>query len=74
MIILRGGDFGPAGFDAAHEFIRSANDLFAPPQDVPAPDPRRSKRASFAVTGLAVLADWIGSNQEWFPSLLDGFR
>ena len=28
---------------------------------------RRVKRASFAVAGIAVLADWIGSNQEWFP-------
>ena len=67
MITLRGGDFGPAGVDAAYGFIRSANDVLAPPRDVPAPELRHSKRASFAVAGLAVLADWIGSNQEWFP-------
>ena len=67
MITLRGGDFGSAGVDAAHEFIRQAHCLLAPPQDVPALDSGHSRRASFAVAGLAVLADWIGSNQEWFP-------
>ena len=67
MITLRGVDFGSAGIDAAHEFIRQAHGLLAPPQDVPALDSGHSRRASFAVAGLAVLADWIGSNQEWFP-------
>ena len=67
MITLRGGDFGSVGVDAAHEFIRQAHGLLAPPQDVPALDSGHSRRASFAVAGLAVLADWIGSNQEWFP-------
>ena len=67
MNTLRGSDFGPAGIEAAHEFIRQAHELLAPPEDVPALDARHSKRASFAVAGLAVLADWIGSNQEWFP-------
>ena len=28
---------------------------------------RDAKRASLALAGLAVLADWIGSRQEWFP-------
>ena len=27
----------------------------------------RVRPASFALAGLAVLADWIGSHQEWFP-------
>ena len=67
MRTLRGSDFGPAGIEAAHEFIRQAHELLAPPEDVPALISRHSKRASFAVAGLAVLADWIGSNQEWFP-------
>ena len=67
MITLRGGDFGPAGIDAAHEFMRQAHGLFKPPQAIDALDARRAKRASFAVAGLAVLADWIGSNEEWFP-------
>ena len=67
MITLRGSDFGPAGIEAAHAFIRQAHDLLTPPQKVAGLDRRRATRASFAVAGLAVLADWIGSNQEWFP-------
>ena len=67
MTTLRGTDFGPAGIEAAHEFIQRAHDLLAPPNDTPAIAPKRMKTASFAVAGLAVLADWIGSNQEWFP-------
>ena len=67
MTTLRGSDFGPAGVEAAHEFIQRIRDLLAPPQNVHAPDSRQARRASFAVAGLAVLADWIGSNQEWFP-------
>ena len=67
MTTLRGSDFGPAGIAAAHEFIQRARDVLAPPQDVQALGPGHARRASFAVAGLAVLADWIGSNQKWFP-------
>ena len=67
MTTLRGSDFGLAGIEAAQEFIRQIHDLLAPSHDIPALDSRRMRSASFAVAGLAVLADWIGSNQEWFP-------
>ena len=67
MTTLRGSDFGPAGVEAAREFVRQAQDVLEPPEDVAAVDSRHARRASFAVAGLAVLADWIGSNQEWFP-------
>ena len=67
MTTLRGNDFGHAGVAAAHEFIQRARDLLALPRDVPALESRHARRASFAVAGLAVLADWIGSNQAWFP-------
>ena len=67
MTTLRGNDFGLAGVAAAHEFLQRARDLLAPPQEVHALESRHTRRASFAVAGLAVLADWIGSNQEWFP-------
>ena len=60
-------DFGRAGIEAAHAFIEHAHALLAPPQEVPEMGDRCAKRASFALAGLAVLADWIGSNQEWFP-------
>ena len=67
MTTLRGSDFGPAGIEAAREFIRQVHALLAPPNDIPMMDSRHMRSASFAVAGLAVLADWVGSNQEWFP-------
>ena len=45
---------------------RLAN-LFALPQALPPLEGEDVRRASFALAGLAVLADWIGSKQEWFP-------
>ena len=60
-------DFGRAGIEAAHAFVEQAHVLLGPPQEVRELDPRRATRASFALAGLAVLADWVGSNQEWFP-------
>ena len=60
-------DFGKVGVEAAHEFIQQVHELFALSPALPALDRGRAKRASHALAGLAVLADWIGSNQEWFP-------
>ena len=60
-------DFGHAGIEAAHRFIAQVRELFAIPHDVPATKRRQWRRVSHAVAGLAVLADWIGSNQDWFP-------
>lgn len=60
-------DFGKVGIDAAHEFLRCAHELLAVPADMVPFDPKRARRASHALAGLAVLADWIGSKQEWFP-------
>ena len=60
-------DFGKAGIGAAHGFIQQVRALFDIPQDLPALDRIRARRASHALAGFAVLADWIGSNQEWFP-------
>ena len=61
------GDFGQAGIGAAHEFVQQVQPLFRIPQDLTALDRARARRASHALAGLAVLADWIGSNQDWFP-------
>ena len=66
LVALR-SDFGQTGIEAAHEFIQQVQPLFQMPQDFPALDPMRARRASHALAGLAVLADWIGSNQDWFP-------
>ena len=66
LITLR-PDFGKVGIEAAGMFIQQAHDLFALPQAVPPLEREGVRRASFALAGLAVLADWIGSKQEWFP-------
>ena len=66
LIALR-PDFGRAGIGAARGFIQQAHELFPLPEDLPDLDRRLVTPASYAVAGLAVLADWIGSNQEWFP-------
>ena len=60
-------DFGQAGIVAAHQFMAQTRELFVLPPDLPAIERRHARRASFGVAGLAVLADWIGSNQAWFP-------
>ena len=60
-------DFGRVGIEAAHEFVQRVRPLFQMPQRLPDLDRRRARRASHALAGLAVLADWIGSNQDWFP-------
>ena len=60
-------DFGKAGLETSEAFIQQAHDLFALPQTLPPLERERARRASFALAGLAVLADWIGSKQEWFP-------
>ena len=59
-------EFGTVGIRAARAFIREAHARFALPE-LPVPDRRQAGPASHAVAGLAVLADWIGSNQDWFP-------
>ena len=58
--------FGTAGIDAAHQFAADVRALLDPPTDLALPQ-KKMGPASFAVAGVAVLADWLGSNQEWFP-------
>ena len=59
--------FGQPGLDHAERFVRSLFDLFRI-RDFPAPLPAEEAvgRASYVLAGLAVLADWMGSNQNWF--------
>lgn len=45
-------------------YIETMRALFAPP-DVPEPQARA--KASLLLAGFAVLADWLGSNQAYFP-------
>lgn len=60
-------DFGKSGIEAARRFIQRARELLGLPEKLPRLDRGRIRRASFAVAGVAVLADWIGSDQKWFP-------
>ena len=58
--------YGRAGLDAASEFARAAVDILLP-VFVTAPVSQSTlNRASYALAGLVVLADWIGSSQRWF--------
>ena len=66
LVALR-PDFGKAGIEAAKMFIRQVHGMFALPQAMRPLEREGVRRASFALAGLAVLADWIGSKQEWFP-------
>lgn len=59
-------DFGKVGIETAHAFVRQVHEVF-PLASMPSLNNGRIECASFALAGLAVLADWIGSNQEWFP-------
>ena len=59
--------FGESGIEAARLFADRMKDLLAPPGDLLSLERKRVRRASFALAGLCVLADWIGSNQDWFP-------
>lgn len=60
-------DYGSIGIAAAGEFARQIRELLNLPSELGGLRVDQSKRASHAVAGLAVLADWIGSNQDWFP-------
>ena len=58
--------FGALGIEAARQFAADARALFNAPTDL-VPAQSNLGPASFALAGIAVLADWLGSNQEWFP-------
>ncbi len=59
-------DFGRPGIDAAYAFARELRDLFEVNLlDLPVDD-ERACRSSHILAGIAVLSDWIGSNQRWF--------
>ena len=60
-------DFGAPGIEAAGAFVDEVHGLFSPPSEAPSLEPACVRRASHALAGLAVLADWIGSSQKWFP-------
>ncbi len=52
--------------EAALSYWNSVESLLPAP-DVPQPGSAAIAEASWALAGLTALADWIGSNQDWFP-------
>ena len=56
-----------AGIDAAAAFAKDVAALYAPIAHLPEPEADRASLATWAVAGLTNLADWIGSNRDWFP-------
>lgn len=58
--------FGKAGLSAAHRFLALMREIFEP-EAVPCPQRAALCAATWKLAGLAVLADWIGSRQAWFP-------
>jgi len=65
--ILGSQVFGSGCLDAASRFIDLTQSLFAPPPSLVQPNPDALRRWSWRLCGFVVLADWIGSNQRWFP-------
>lgn len=57
---------GEACLSAVAGHVDLCRRLFAP-DAVPPPDVGALRRWSWWLAGLAVLSDWIGSNQRWFP-------
>ncbi|HIF9442183.1 TPA: CRISPR-associated helicase Cas3' [Photobacterium damselae] len=52
--------------DDVHEYVRALYDLLKPclPELI---DTRRLEQASWHLAGITVLADWLGSNSDYFP-------
>jgi CRISPR-associated endonuclease/helicase Cas3 len=57
---------GEACLSAVAKHVDLCRRLFAP-DAMPPPDIGALRRWSWWLAGLAVLSDWIGSNQHWFP-------
>ena len=57
---------GEAGFAAAAELIECIAPLFQP-ASLDGLEEEQATRLSWLLSGTTVQADWIGSNEEWFP-------
>jgi CRISPR-associated endonuclease/helicase Cas3 len=63
---------------AAEEFVRDCTTLFLGDRPLPLSGGRENiraiKRASWLIAGLCVLADWIGSDERYFPFRADTIK
>ncbi len=55
------------GQNAAKSFMTDCAALFPNRQPLPRPSEKDLATLSWALAGLTVMADWIGSNRDWFP-------
>ncbi len=55
---------------AAQQFVQTLGEVFNPPAWTCPADEQVVVRMSWRLAGLTTLADWIGSNQCWFPYVL----
>ena len=53
--------------EAAGAFLDAMRAVFQPPRWTRPADERDVVRLSWRLAGLTTLADWVGSNQAWFP-------
>ena len=67
-------DFGKPGLEAASIYVQEVLEFSPLPEDLKVPDLSQAIRASYGLAGFAVLADWIGSNQIWFPYHAPGLQ
>jgi CRISPR-associated endonuclease/helicase Cas3 len=70
IFLLRNG-FQPSVLADAHAFVENTAQLLLP-EGWPLPEPSEGIaesfwRASWILSGLAVVSDWMGSNTRWFP-------
>lgn len=70
--VLATGELPRACEDAAHAFCRDIAALFPQDTAIPLPSPQNLAALTWHVAGLAVIADWIGSNRTWFPYIEPG--
>lgn len=60
--------FNETDVDQAAQWIQWGTSYFKPVF----PDPSKLEKASWWIAGLITLADWVGSNMEWFPYESEG--
>ena len=65
--VLRAEEYGTEGVEAALAFSQVLPGLLKVPKELRFSGQRKGRAASYLLAGLAVQADWIGSNQRWFP-------
>lgn len=59
-------DFGKVGIRVAQGFVQELRELFDIDLEGIDANEGDTRKASHVLAGIAVLADWIGSNQRWF--------